>query len=321
MKHLLIPALALLTTALPAAEPPREITIAGEGIFTESLTSTRDGTVIVGSETRVIFRARPGEREATPWIELPPDSPRSVYGVFADESRDRLWACTGTIGDVPSPPPPGTLYTFDLATGKPRGAFPLPHRDAICNDIAVGDDGSVYVTDTPNMLIARLAPGAMRLEVWADRGFGKKGDVIDGIAVLGNRVIVNTLLTAKLFAVDIARDGTAGAVTPLALDEPISRPDGMRAIGPSTILLGESVAGGRVLRIEVARDRATVERIDTPPLPNGAVAVTAAGAQAWALDPTVRADGKLRRFRAVPLSPRELAERASSRPTAGSVPR
>lgn len=40
--------------------------------------------------------------------------------------------------------------------------------------------------------------------------FGPKGGALDGIAVFGNRVIVNTLLTSKLFSVPIQADGKPG---------------------------------------------------------------------------------------------------------------
>jgi outer membrane protein assembly factor BamB len=286
--------IAFLTILLAA----QTIEISGEEIFTESLTSRSDGTVIVGSATRTIYRALHGESNAKPWIELPASSPRSVFGVLAHEASNTLWACTGTLGTVDPPPPPGTLYAFDLTAGTLRGAYPLPNADAVCNDIAVADDGSVYATDSPNMLVVRLAPGASKLEVWAAGVFGNKGDVIDGIAIVGNRVIVNTLITGKLFAVDVAQGGKAGKVTELALSEPISRPDGMRAIGSSRILLGESVAKGRVLYVDIAGDRATITPIDSD-LPKGAVAVTASGDKMWALDPNFSAEGKTRRFRAV----------------------
>jgi sugar lactone lactonase YvrE len=288
----------ILAAALAAGSPPGEVTISGEGIFTESLTSTRDGTLIFGSATRALYRAAPGEAQAQRWVELPASSPRSIFGVLAHEASKTLWVCTGTLGQVDSPPPRATLYALELANGALKEAYPLPTADAVCNDIAVGADGSVYATDTPNMQIVRLAPKADSLEVWAGNAFGPKGSVLDGIAILGQRVYVNTLRTHKLFAVAIAGDGSAGEVVDLALSESIQQPDGMRSIGPSRLLLGENFANGRAWFVDVDDKRARLTPA-SPVFSNGAIAVTASGKDAWALDPTVNADGKMRRHRAL----------------------
>ena len=80
------------------------------------------------------------------------------------------------------------------------------------------------------MEVLRLKPRATALEKWiGDGAFGPKGGVIDGISVLSNRVLVNTLLTNKLFSVPIERGGKAGTAVEVKLDRAIDRPDGMRA--------------------------------------------------------------------------------------------
>jgi sugar lactone lactonase YvrE len=290
--------LFIAVATMAAAAPSAEVTISGEGIFTESMTSTQDGTLIFGSVTRMLYRAASGAPKAQPWVELPASSPRSIFGVLAHEASDTLWVCTGTHGKVEAPPPRATLYALELKSGALRRAYPLPTADALCNDIAVGADGSVYATDSPNMQIVRLAPGADRLEVWVEQAFGPKGGVVDGIAILDRRVYVNTFRTHKLFAVAIADDGSAGHVVELALSESIQRPDGMRPIGPARLLLGENFENGRAWLVDVDGSQARLSPA-TPILPNGAIAVTASGKDAWALDPTVNADGVLRRHRAL----------------------
>jgi sugar lactone lactonase YvrE len=290
--------LLLLAAGAAAVVPAAEVTILGEEIFTESLTSTQDGRLIFGSATRTLYRAAPGETQAQPWVELPASSPRSSFGVLAHEATNTLWVCTGTLGKVDAPPPRATLYALDLTNGALKKAYPLPTADALCNDIAVGADGSVYATDSPNMQIVRLAPKADSLEVWAENAFGPKGGVVDGIAILGQQVYVNTFRTHKLFSVAIAGDGSAGAVVELALSEPIRQPDGMRPVGPSRLLLGENFANGRAWFVDVDASQASLTPA-SPVFANGAVAVTTAGKDAWALDPTVNADGKMRRHRAL----------------------
>jgi sugar lactone lactonase YvrE len=284
IRLLVLPFVWLNLSAAFAADAPTQIDIVGEpGFYPESLTSMSDGTVIIGSSQRTVFRAAPGAAQAIPWIELPASSPRSVFGLLADERSSSLWACTGTLGKTETPPPRSALYAFDLASGALKASYELPTADALCNDIAIDASGAVYVTDSPNMEIARLAPGGSALVRWSGDAYGAKGETIDGIAIVGRRVIVNILKTNKLFAVPIERDDTAGKPVELALDDSITRPDGMRAIGGRLLVLAENSAGGRVLRVKVDANRARVRTIAQGP-PRGAIAVTLTDKTLWALE-------------------------------------
>ena len=42
---------------------------------------------------------------------------------------------------------PVALKAFDLKTGAGKGSWPLPGEKSLCNDMVVGADGSVYVSD------------------------------------------------------------------------------------------------------------------------------------------------------------------------------
>src|SRR5689334_3974282 len=73
---------AATCAAAHAAEAPATITIPGERLITESLTSTKDGSVIVGSVMgRTIFRAKPGADTAEAWIQPGTDGLGGVFGV------------------------------------------------------------------------------------------------------------------------------------------------------------------------------------------------------------------------------------------------
>ena len=133
------------------------------------------------------------------------------------------------------------------------------------------------------MEVLRLKKRARQLEVWAGNGaFGPKGGVLDGIAVLGDRVFANTLATSKLFGVAIERGGKAGAVTEIKLDRPISRPDGMRSFGKDSLLVVEGGAG-RLSLVTISGDSATVKTLSEG-YPDGATAVTVVGDVAWVLE-------------------------------------
>jgi sugar lactone lactonase YvrE len=272
-----------------AAAPPAEIVIPGEKIFPESLTSAKDGSVIIGSVgARTIWRAKPGSAAAEAWIQPGTNGMSSVFGVFADDKSNTLWACSGTPAFGPPqagapPPAPSALYAFDLKSGAPKGKYVMPTAGAFCNDIAIGADGTAYASDTSNMQVARLKKGGTALEVWSDGGFGPKGGILDGIAVLGNRVIVNALATSKLFSVPIGKDGAAGTPAEVKLDRAIERPDGMRSFGKNSLLVVEGGGGGRLSKVVLDGDSGKVTAVKEG-YADGPVAVTVVGTTAYVLE-------------------------------------
>ena len=289
----------LLSLALAAAvsqvlaAAPAAIVIPGERLTTESLTSTRDGTVYIGSVgTGQIFRAAPDAATAQPFIAPKTNGIGAVFGVFADEKANVLWACSGTFPPGPPQagapaPPPSALHAFDLESGAPKGKWNLPTAGAFCNDIAVGSDGTAYASDTNNMLVARLKPGAPSMEVWAgaDGAFGPAGGVLDGIAVLGETLLVNALSTNKLFSVAIGRDGAPGKVNEVKLDTAVEGPDGMRSFGANALLVAEGGGGGKVSKIVLNDAKTEGKRtVLKSGFPDGPVAVTVVGENAYVLE-------------------------------------
>lgn len=283
-------AAAIGAAAAIYAATPAEIVIPGERIFPESLTSAADGSVIFGSlGARAIYRAKPGARTAEPWIQPGTNGMQGIFGVFADDASGTLWACSGGFG----PPPPGeppyvpTLHAFDLKTGAPKGKYPLPKADGACNDIAIDANGTAYATDTTNMLVVRLKKGAQNLEVWAGENgeFGPRGGILDGIAVLGDRVVVNALVTGKLFSVPINKDGSAGTVTEIRLDSPLTRPDGMRSFGENRLLVADAGPDnkGRLARVDLSADAGKVTSLKEG-FPGGPVSVTVVDGTAYVLE-------------------------------------
>jgi sugar lactone lactonase YvrE len=284
-------ATATVSTAPAAAtaSAPAEIVIPGQQISPESLTSTADGHVIIGSvQARTIWRAAPGSGTAEAWIQPGTDGMQGVFGVLADDSSGTLYACSGSFGAPPSngpPPPPSTLHTFDLATGAPKAKYPLPDAGAFCNDIAIDASGNVYVTDTQNMLVDRLPKGGSKLENWAgkDGSLGAKGGVLDGIAVLGDRVLVNALVASKLYAVPIGANGAAGKAVEIKTNRVIDMPDGMRRFGSNGLLVVEGGSGGRLSRLTITGDSGNAVTVKEG-FPDGPVAVTVVGTTAYVLE-------------------------------------
>jgi sugar lactone lactonase YvrE len=180
------------------------------------------------------------------------------------------------------------LHAFDLKTGAPKGKWTVPTAGGFCNDIAVDANGAAYISDTSNMEVAVLKPGAKALEVWAgsDGAFGPKGGVLDGIAVVQDKVVVNALRTGKLWSVPIEKDFKAGKAVEVQLDRPLTGPDGHRAWGQDSILVAEGTAPGKLSRVTLSGADLGVGKVTTikEGFPDGAVAVTVVGETAYVLE-------------------------------------
>jgi sugar lactone lactonase YvrE len=229
-------AMFVLAAAICAGQGVTEITLPATRIFPESITSTADGTLIVGSLGHGnVLRIAPGKTTAEEWIKPGAGGLNGVLGVFADEKGKTLWVCSNNLenkGEATA------VMAFDLKSGAPKGTYRLPGEGPLCNDIAVGPDGTAYVADTRLNSVLMLKPGAKALEVAA------KDPLLagaDGLA-FGDKttLYVNSVSAGKLLRVDLGPDGKSKKVTELKLSRPLDRPDGMRAIGTHRLLLAEN---------------------------------------------------------------------------------
>jgi hypothetical protein len=230
--------------SLVAADKITEIPInQPSDLFPESITSLRDGTIILGSVPGGVYKVKPGETEAKPFIAREGNGFTTVLGVVADEKANTLWVCnTG----------PGVLKAFDLGTGMAKGSYAMP-TGAVCNDIAVADSGTAYASDTAGARIFMLKKGATALEQAAADPLLAG---VDGLAFGDkNTLYANSVTASKLIKLDLGADGKATKVTELKLSGPLGAPDGLRAIGKNKFVQAENGnaarAGGRLTLVMV----------------------------------------------------------------------
>ncbi len=269
-------------STLAKAQTRTEITINDTGVQAENLTSTKDGAVYFGSMAKgTIYRAAPGAAQAETWIQGSTVGLNRVLGVLAHEESNTLWVCNNnTGGGRDGSPVVGQtgLRSFDLKSGAPKGDYPFPTNGGTCNDMAVGPEGTVYVTETFANRIHRLRPGAAALDVWIEDA--KLLAAVDGIAILGDgAVYANTFFNGQLLRIPINADGSAGAIVPIETSLPLTRPDGLRSVGPSTLIQAEG--GGRVAELTVKGDRAEVRPLQEGF--KGTTGVTVVGDTAYVL--------------------------------------
>lgn len=270
-------ALALMGGTTIAAD---KVLIGDKGIFPESLTSTADGTLIVGSiGTGQIYKVAPGAATADGWIAAVTDGPTAVLGVFADEANKTLWACYSDLALFAGAGGKGAvLRSYDLSSGALKTAVPLGDG-TFCNDIATTADGTAFATDTAGGQVLKVMPGATTAEsFFKDAALAS----LDGLSFGPDGALyLNGVSTNKLFRLTLA-DGKPGTLTELKLSQEIKGPDGMRFGDDGVLYLAEN-GNGQVDAVTIEGDDATIRQIardgwDTP------TAVTRVGATLWVLE-------------------------------------
>jgi len=258
--------------ALYAADPAT-ITIQSKNLFPESITSTADGAIIVGSYgTSTIWRIPAGENIGSQWIDASANK-GALLGVLADEKSGRLLVCQAGV------------KTFDLNTGAAKESFAIPTANPFCNDLAVRDDGAIFVTDTVGARIFMFAKGATTgVEVASDPLLAGA----DGLAFLSDpdKLYVNSVTTGKLLRLDLAKDGKATKITDLKLSRPLEGPDGMRPIDGKRLIIAEG--SGRTAMGIPNGDNAEITTLKEGGMEGGTPAVTVTKGMGWT------AEGKLR---------------------------
>src|SRR2546430_3041870 len=274
VRDLIVAVVTLASFAsLVQAQSRIEITTNDTAVRPENLTSSKDGTVYFGSTAKgTIYRAAPGAARAEPWILASATGLTNVLGVLADDKTNTLWVCqnpTRSSGGVPSVGQTA-LRSFDLRSGAAKGTYPFPPNPGICNDIAVSADGAAYVSESFRGRIHRLRPGATALEVWVT---DQQLDVIDGLSFLADGALyANNFTSGKFYRVSAIPDGSAGAVVPIETSVPFVHPDGLRTVGPRTLIQAEGQ--GRVTELTINGNRAEVRIVrDSLPRTTGVTIV------------------------------------------------
>lgn len=248
-------ALAIAGSAGMAAAQDGDILI-GDSVFPESIAALPGGGFITGSVVGPdLYAWTPGSDAASVWAS----TDGVTLGVFA--AGETVYACVSDPGFGGN----GRVVTFDLASAEQTGTYPLP-SNGLCNDIAVSSDGTAYVTDTgafggnPGGVYALVPTGeegemALQLVIGAMSIGGA-----DGLAFLGDRLIVNDVTTGALFAIDLDGARMTGFEF-LEVSRALEGPDGMRTAADGTGIYVAENAAGRVSFVTIDGDQATVETV------------------------------------------------------------
>jgi sugar lactone lactonase YvrE len=284
-------AIAALITAGPARAA--DVVVPGTTDFPESMTASADGTLFFSSfGNGRVWRAKPGETQASEFIKSGSNGLSSALGVLADDKSNTLYVCSDDFSAAGIKIPGGTatsLKLFDLKTGEAKGSIPTPGSPTLCNDIVVANDGTAYVSDSFSGQILRLKPGANAFEVWTqDPRWKVEGKAqLDGIAMLADGAIYTNIFEGDgLYRIPVNADGSAGAITKIQTSRPLYHSDGLRAFGPNKLIMVEGETKGNLDLITVDGDNAKIETIKDGF--DGPVSLVQVGDQIYVLDVPLR---------------------------------
>lgn len=243
-------ALAAMQAAaqIPASLQPELLALPPD-TYPESVAAAPDGSLYVGSwRNGSVLRIAPGAR-AEVLVKPGANGLDRTQGLLVDAARGHLWVCSASLGSNPAPQAPSALKRYALSTGEPNGSYAMPDGNGYCNDLALAEDGSVFVTDSLQARLLRLAPGRDALETWVVhpelQGSGPFPG-LNGIAIDGDAVYVSLVQAAAgaVFRIERLVQGQAGRVTRLMAPRVLKNVDAIRRIGPGQLMLFESNAFG-----------------------------------------------------------------------------
>jgi len=244
---------ALIAVSVPAMAA--EILIKDAKSQPESLAAAPDGTLIVGSaSTPYVYKIKPGSMTPEVFIDASAEGPGTFFlGQLIDGGT--VWSCILTpVANTTPAQRHSALIGSDLKTGKRTLRWDLPGANTTCNDMAVGPDKALYISDTGNAKIFRLAPGATSAELWLEN---RSLTGIDGLTFLNGVLYCNSVFFNTLYRVPVDAQGKAGTPVQIWMDAPVKGIDGMR-IANGKIVQAENGAG-KIHMLTIDGDRAHVE--------------------------------------------------------------
>lgn len=278
----------------PGSSVYDELILPGADYFPESLTSSADGTIYVGSvSSTTIVKFAPGSNLAVPFVTQ--TSPgKNIVGVFVDDADKSLLACVDDATAIGTFKP--VLKRFSLADGSEKASYTFP-TPGICSDMTLDGKHNLYVTDSFGK-IYQLANGAQTLTQWAadplfvtgvPGSFGADGIAWDTqsnlyVANFGDGLLVRVPIDAAT--------GNAGTPVKLTVTPGLTNPDALRTLDANTLVVIEGA--GRLTRLKISGNTATgvylSTRLDEP------TSVTKIGSNYWVTE------GQLSHFLAMPMT-------------------
>jgi len=282
----------VLNTALAGTALAADIELPPSVPFPESVAVAADGTLYVSSISHGgVLRVPPSGGRPVPFLKPGAHGTRSTFGVLVDDKTHTLWVASNDASGIglkgPSHMKGAWVKGFELTSGTPKVSVQLPVSAAIANDFAIGEDGSLYVTNTAGDQIFRMKPGTEQFEVFVQDAQLAGG--LDGIAFGSDGALyVNTYKSGELFRIAVDH-GQVGQITKLKTSRPLTHADGLKPFKNGFLMVE---GGGSLDRVTIHGDEANVETVRELSEPTG---VVIAGDTVWVAEGHLSALSALQR--------------------------
>ena len=200
----------------------------------------------------------------------------SAVGIRIDAARDRVLVCNSDPGASKSSSPETTgilagLAVFQLSTGNLVKYLNLAEGiegGHFCNDIALVEDGTAYITDSFSTVIYKVDPNYNVSVLIGNERFGGEGFNLNGIVVKDDYLLVAKFNEGLLFKVPLDEPEK---FTQVNIKETFPGADGLLwasdgsliVIGNATIHGGTPGATDKTYKLSSADNWASAEIVNT----------------------------------------------------------
>lgn len=212
-------------------------------------TTTKRLFVSSGTKRKILVIAPNGE--VRDFIASETGGIYAVLGLEVDEKRRALWAASAAapfmVHAKPEDAGKSALFQFDVDTGALRGRYELPQSPSLANDLALAEDGTVYVSDSMRGTIGKLVPNAEKVEEIVPT------DTFEGPNGLAMAPDEQAVIVADMFGLSRYERSsqTVRRIEPMNKEFPLGGIDGL-VTGPNGLIAIQNLAGrGRVFQIQL----------------------------------------------------------------------
>lgn len=206
--------------------------------------------------TTVVSRALYVKRGDAEWQRLELEDAGSLSGLAYDPKSKLFWIASGSFDETPGDKAYSALLGFDPATGKVVRRRRANGMVAL-GDIAVGDDGTVYVADSIEGIVHYAPPAEEGLRALIGQGVFRSPQGM--VAVPQRNLLIVSDYRYGLAAVD-TRTGKVSRIVsakPALLDGI----DGLWRAGKSLIAVQNGSSPMRIVRLDMADDWLSVRQV------------------------------------------------------------
>ncbi|MDJ0591102.1 MAG: gluconolaconase [Pleurocapsa sp. MO_226.B13] len=295
---LIEPVRAIAQNSFKSSDARKAIELPADFQYPNGIAQAEDGTLYVGSVTSGQILQISPNGNITPFF---PGS-ESVFAATSlrlDEQRGILWGTSPDFLGVENAEGeivrrPHRVFALDIGTGEVVRSLPLPDN-GFGNDIALDNDGGVYLTDSFQPRIHYLAPNANQFQTWIeDELFRPESEQIGLAGIARNEdgtTIVGMYSRGDLLKITPQVDNFP-KLEVISLERQLENPDGMQFAADGSLLLTEGAmesGNGRLVQIDVLSPSTEPKPIKTLASNLASpVNLTVSGNQIWVTESSIR---------------------------------